>query len=243
MSGLASGIDAAAHRGALAAGSAPPIGVVGSGLDTVYPRGQERLWRDVASAGVLLSEAPLGGAPERWRFPARNRVIAALADVVVVVESHRRGGSLHTVDEADRRGVEVMAVPGSVRNPAAAGTNELLAEGVRRRAPPTTCSWRWDSPPWAGRRADRFRRTTGGCSGGGVAGDLDQVALRTGLGVAELAAALDRRRLRLGRRHGGWYGGWRRRTREALAGRCRPGGGGSLAWPPWPGTSTSSNGR
>src|SRR5690606_670101 len=99
VSGLASGIDAAAHRGALAAGGAPPIGVVGSGLDTVYPRGQERLWRDVAAAGVLLSEAPLGGAPERWRFPARNRVIAALADVVVVVESHRRGGSLHTVDE------------------------------------------------------------------------------------------------------------------------------------------------
>src|SRR5690606_11406094 len=102
---------------------------------TIRPRGQERLWRAVASAGVLLSEAPLGGAPERWRYPARNRVIAALADVVVVVESHRRGGSLHTVDEADRRGVEVMAVPGSVRNPAAAGTNELLAEGC-----PPACS-------------------------------------------------------------------------------------------------------
>ena len=114
------------------AASAPPIGVVGSGLDVVYPRGQAELWRAVAVTGVLLSEAPLGARPERWRFPARNRIIAALADLVVVVESHRPGGSLHTVDEADRRGIDVMAVPGSVRAPASAGTNGLLAEG---RAP------------------------------------------------------------------------------------------------------------
>jgi len=212
VSGLASGIDAAAHRGALAAGSAPPIGIVGSGLDTVYPRGQERLWRDVASAGVLLSEAPLGGAPERWRFPARNRVIAALADVVVVVESHRRGGSLHTVDEADRRGVEVMAVPGSVRNPAAAGTNELLAEGC-----PPACS---ADDVLVALGLTAARRSSGSDRRALPSPDdrrvldavgwqpvtLDQVALRTGLGVAELAAALDR----LAdsgwvARHGGWY--------------------------------------
>ena len=132
VSGLASGIDGAAHRGVLAADGAPPVGVVGSGLDVVYPRGQSSLWRAVAEVGVLISEAPLGAAPERWRFPARNRIIAALVDIVVVVESHRRGGSLHTVDEADRRGRDVLAVPGSIRNPAATGTNELLAEG---RAP------------------------------------------------------------------------------------------------------------
>jgi DNA processing protein len=136
VSGLATGIDAAAHRGALAAGVAPPIGVAGSGLDVVYPRGHGELWQAVVDAGVLLSETPLGVRPERWRFPARNRIIAALADLVVVIESHRRGGSLHTVDEADRRGVDVLAVPGSVRNPAAAGTNALLAEG---RAP-VTCA-------------------------------------------------------------------------------------------------------
>ena len=129
VSGLALGIDGAAHRGALAADAAPVVGVVGSGLDMVYPRGNRDLWDAVAASGTLISEAPLGAEPEGWRFPARNRLIAALADVVVVVESKRAGGSMHTVEEALRRGIGVMAVPGSVRNPAAAGTNLLLSEG------------------------------------------------------------------------------------------------------------------
>ena len=129
VSGLALGIDGAAHRGALAADSTPVVGVVGSGLDVVYPRGNRDLWDAVAAAGTLLGEAPLGAEPEGWRFPARNRLLAALADVVVVVESKRAGGSMHTVEEAIRREVAVMAVPGSVRNPAAAGTNLLLSEG------------------------------------------------------------------------------------------------------------------
>ena len=129
VSGLALGIDGAAHRGALAADGAPVVGVVGSGLDVVYPRGNRDLWDAVADAGTLLSEAPLGAEPEGWRFPARNRLLAALADVVVVVESKAAGGSMHTVEEAIRREVTVMAVPGSVRNPAAAGTNLLLSEG------------------------------------------------------------------------------------------------------------------
>ena len=129
VSGLALGIDGAAHRGALAADGAPVVGVVGSGLDVVYPRGNRDLWEAVGAAGTLLSEAPLGAQPEGWRFPARNRLLAALADVVVVVESKRSGGSMHTVEEAIRREVTVMAVPGSVRNPAAAGTNLLLSEG------------------------------------------------------------------------------------------------------------------
>ncbi len=78
---------------------------------------------------VILSEAPLGALPEKWRFPARNRIIAGLSDVVVVVESHVAGGSLHTVDEAAKRDIPVLAVPGSVRNPAAEGTNMLLRDG------------------------------------------------------------------------------------------------------------------
>ena len=129
VSGLALGIDGAAHRGALAADGAPVVGVVGSGLDVVYPRGNRDLWEAVSAAGTLLSEAPLGAEPEGWRFPARNRLLVALADVVVVVESKRTGGSMHTVEEAIRREVTVMAVPGSVRNPAAEGTNLLLSEG------------------------------------------------------------------------------------------------------------------
>ncbi|MCE2513356.1 MAG: DNA-protecting protein DprA [Acidimicrobiia bacterium] len=129
VSGLALGIDGAAHRGALAADGAPVVAVVGSGLDVVYPRGNRDLWEAVSAAGTLLSEAPLGAEPEGWRFPARNRLLTALADVVVVVESKRAGGSMHTVEEAIRREVTVMAVPGSVRNPAAEGTNLLLSEG------------------------------------------------------------------------------------------------------------------
>src|SRR5690606_29610205 len=94
VSGLALGIDGAAHLGALdasatgATGVAPPLGVVGTGLDVVYPPRHAELWERIARDGLLVSEVPLGGEPTRWRFPARNRIIAALADVVVVVESH-----------------------------------------------------------------------------------------------------------------------------------------------------------
>lgn len=146
VSGLALGIDGAAHSGALAAAGAgsgggrqagagavcavgPPVAVVGSGLDVVYPRRHARLWQQVADAGVVLSEAPMGARPEPWRFPARNRIIAALADVVVVVESRHRGGSRHTVDAAAARDRTVMAVPGPVRSPQSELPNALLAEG------------------------------------------------------------------------------------------------------------------
>ena len=130
VSGLALGIDGAAHRGALAAGpgSGGPVGVVAGGVDVTYPPSHAALFDQVAAAGVLVSEAPLGTPPERWRFPARNRIIAALADLVVVVESRERGGSMHTVDAAIERGRTVGAVPGPVRSPASAGTNALLAD-------------------------------------------------------------------------------------------------------------------
>jgi DNA processing protein len=131
VSGLALGIDGAAHEGALAAQpSAPPIAVVGSGLDVVYPSRHRQLWQRVRDSGLLLSEAPLGSPPDAWRFPLRNRIIAGLARVVVVVESHAAGGSMSTVRWAIERGVPVMAVPGSVRSPSSAGTNHLLSEGV-----------------------------------------------------------------------------------------------------------------
>jgi len=131
VSGLARGIDAAAHSGALAAGpgAAPPVAVVGTGLDVPYPRQNRALWEQVASEGAVLSEAALGTPAIPAVFPARNRIIAALADVVVVVESHRGGGSLYTADAAARRAIPVCAVPGSVLSPASAGTNELLVEG------------------------------------------------------------------------------------------------------------------
>lgn len=130
VSGLAIGIDGAAHEGALAAGAAPPVAVVGSGPDVVYPRRHRRLWERVVQAGSVVGEAPLGAFPAAHRFPLRNRIIAGLSDLVIVVESHAAGGSMHTVQSAIDRGVPVMAVPGSVRSPSSAGTNRLLAEGV-----------------------------------------------------------------------------------------------------------------
>lgn len=131
VSGLAKGIDGAAHRGVLKVpDGAPPVAVVANGLDTAYPKTNAELWRAVAARGVLLSEWPPGTTPEAFRFPLRNRIIAALSEVLVVVESRERGGSLITALAAIERGVDVMAVPGSPRNRAALGTNQLLRDGA-----------------------------------------------------------------------------------------------------------------
>ena len=107
-----------------------PIAVVGNGPDRAYPRVHAALWAEVCARGVLLSEWPPGTAPEPFRFPLRNRIIAALSEVLVVVESRERGGSLITAQAAIERSVDVMAVPGSVRNRAATGTNQLLRDGA-----------------------------------------------------------------------------------------------------------------
>ena len=131
VSGLARGIDGCAHRGALeTAGAGRPIAVVASGHDVVYPREHRDLWAGVAAQGLLLSEAPPGTPPEAYRFPLRNRVIAALSELVVVVESREQGGSLITVNEAIERNVPLMAVPGGVHNRAATGTNQLIRDGA-----------------------------------------------------------------------------------------------------------------
>ena len=129
VSGLALGIDGAAHSGALAVDGAPPIAVVGSGLDRIYPRAHGPLWRQVAQRGVVLTEYALGAPAAAWQFPARNRLIAALADVVVVVESQATGGAMGTAMEAARRGVPVLAVPGPVTAASSDGTNQLLFDG------------------------------------------------------------------------------------------------------------------
>jgi DNA processing protein len=129
VSGLARGIDGAAHRGALSAGSTPVLGIVGSGLDVIYPREHGDLWRDVAAHGVLLSEAPLGCRPEGHRFHQRNRLLAAAADAVVVVESAATGGSLGTAMHAREMERPLLVVPGGPWSAASAGTNELLRRG------------------------------------------------------------------------------------------------------------------
>lgn len=129
VSGLAIGIDGAAHEGVLAS-KGQPVGVVGSGLDVVYPRRHAPLWARVGSEGLLLSEAALGMSPEPWRFPERNRIIAGLSEFVIVVESGEAGGSQLTVEAAAARGLDVMAVPGPVGSAASAGTNRLLVDGA-----------------------------------------------------------------------------------------------------------------
>ncbi len=129
VSGLALGIDGAAHSGVIDAATAPPIAVVGSGLDRVYPRAHGALWRQVIECGVVISEYPLGAPAAAWQFPARNRLIATLADAVVVVESQHTGGAMGTAVEAARRGRVVMAVPGPVTSAGSDGTNQLLVDG------------------------------------------------------------------------------------------------------------------
>ncbi|MCU1501992.1 MAG: dprA [Ilumatobacteraceae bacterium] len=130
VSGLARGIDGCAHRGAAETGGpGRPIGVVASGLDVVYPREHRQLWEHVVATGLLVSEAAPGTSPEAFRFPLRNRIIAALAEVVVVVESREKGGSLITAAAAGERGIPVMAVPGALHSHASFGTNNLLREG------------------------------------------------------------------------------------------------------------------
>jgi DNA processing protein len=130
VSGLARGIDGCAHRAALAAGGRT-IAVLGAGLDRIYPPEHRGLAGEVAGCGALLTEFPLGLAPDKWHFPLRNRVISGLARGVVVVEAGERSGALITVDQALEQAREVFAVPGPVTSPASAGTNRLIKQGAK----------------------------------------------------------------------------------------------------------------
>lgn len=129
VSGLAFGIDACAHRGALDA-RGRTIAVLGCGPDTSYPAAHRALWRSIAETGAVISELPPGSTPWRWSFPARNRVMAALAGMTVVVEAAAKSGSLITADLAAELGRDLGGVPGPVTSRASAGPNELLAGGA-----------------------------------------------------------------------------------------------------------------
>jgi DNA processing protein len=219
VSGLALGIDGAAHEGACGAG-APPIGVVAGGLDVPYPSRHARLWGRVAEQGVIVSESPAGVRTEKWRFPVRNRLVAALSDVVVVVESRHFGGSRHTVSAATDRGVPVGAVPGSIRSPTSEGTNALLADGAfpvcstgdilvalsLKGAPMPTVRFTQDRhesprrPPRAGRERHVYDALSYD------AASLDQLALLTGLDFSALCGTLEGlAQAGLARDTGGWW--------------------------------------
>ncbi len=130
VSGLALGIDAAAHRGALAGGGVT-VAVMGTGVDVVYPPSHAALADEiVASGGALVSQFPDGSLPRRHNFPARNLTMAALADAVVVVEAAQASGALITAEAAIELGREVLAVPGSIFSPLSVGTHGLIRDGA-----------------------------------------------------------------------------------------------------------------
>lgn len=137
ISGMALGIDSAAHRGALSAprlrparSGAPTIAVLAGGADVVYPSSARSLHARILATGCAISEMPPGTRPRRWSFPARNRIIAALAQMTVVVQARERSGSLITADLAMQLGRSVGAVPGPVTRALSRGTNALLHDGA-----------------------------------------------------------------------------------------------------------------
>ncbi len=130
VSGLAAGVDGAAHAAALDAGGAT-IAVLGCGVDVVYPPRHRHLARDVAERGCLVSEFPPGAEPIGWHFPLRNRIISGLALAVVVVEASRKSGSLITARLAMEQGRDVLAVPGSVASGRYCGCHALIRDGAR----------------------------------------------------------------------------------------------------------------
>jgi DNA processing protein len=129
VSGLARGVDAEAHRGALDAGGTT-VAVLGCGIDRDYPAAHADLARRVADAGLVVSEYAPGVEPAPWRFPARNRIIAGLCAATAVVEARERSGALITADFALEEGREVLAVPGEITSSLSAGTNALLKLGA-----------------------------------------------------------------------------------------------------------------
>ncbi len=130
ISGLALGIDTEAHQGALA-GQGSTVAVLGCGLDVVYPRQNDELYRKIAEKGAVVSEYPLGTRPDGFRFPARNRIIAGLSQGVIVVEAARKSGSLITAQMALDCGREVFAVPGQVDSCKSEGAHWLLQQGAK----------------------------------------------------------------------------------------------------------------
>ena len=136
VSGLAKGIDAAAHRGALRAGGFTAA-ILGCGVDVVYPAENRRLYEDILATGVILSEYPPGTRPEGWHFPERNRIMSGLSLATVVVEADRDSGALITARAALEQGRDVFAVPGPIHAPQSRGCNELIRDGAGL----VTCGW------------------------------------------------------------------------------------------------------
>jgi DNA processing protein len=193
ISGLARGIDGAAHRGALRTGVT--AAVLGCGIDRDYPRAHGSLAAEIVASGLIVSEYAPGVEPAPWRFPARNRIVAGLADATVVVEARVRSGALITADLALEEGREVLAVPGEITSHLSAGSNALLRLGATPVtaaadvlealgvAPPT------DAPPDAPTGLSAAAEAVRALVADGAI-PFDEIARRTGLEVSVVSAAL-----------------------------------------------------
>lgn len=153
VSGLALGIDGAAHAGALDGGG-PTVAVLGSGAERSYPRSHRVLFGDIVERGLVVSEFLPGTPAHRYHFPRRNRVIAALARAVVVVEAREKSGALITVDHALDLGLDIYAVPGPIDSPTCVGSNALLDDGARPLLSVAELPRELAPPPAAAARAD-----------------------------------------------------------------------------------------
>jgi DNA processing protein len=182
VSGLARGIDAEAHRGALEAGGTT-VAVLGCGIDRDYPAAHAELARKVAAAGLVVAEYALGVEPAPWRFPARNRLVAGLCAATVVVEARERSGALITADLALEEGREVFAVPGEITSALSAGTNALLRLGAAplTGAADVLASFGIEPEPVSGERSPLLELLPAGA---------DELVRKTGLGADEIARAL-----------------------------------------------------
>jgi DNA processing protein len=181
VSGLARGVDAEAHRGALEADAAT-VAVLGCGIDRDYPAAHAQLARRIAETGLIVSEYAPGVEPAPWRFPARNRIVAGLCAAAVVVEARERSGALITADLALEEGREVFAVPGEIGSALSAGTNGLLKLGASPLTTPADvlASFGLEEParPVDGGLLDLLPATA------------DELVRKTGMTAAEVARVL-----------------------------------------------------
>lgn len=195
ISGMALGADAAAHRGALRAGET--VAVLGAGPERAYPRSAGSLYREVCERGLVISELPPNTPTFRWTFPARNRLMAALGEITIVIEAAERSGSLITAEMAADCGRIVGAVPGPVTSWRSAGTNALLADGAclirdARDAleailgPGAAPERRAGGPELSAAEEAVLDAIEGG------AGAADRIALLTGVGPGQVLAAVSR---------------------------------------------------
>jgi DNA processing protein len=197
VSGLALGIDAAAHRGALAT-AAGTVAVIGTGADRLYPARNEALARAIAEKGVVVSEFPLGTPPLASNFPRRNRIIAGLGLGCLVIEAALRSGSLITARLAAESGREVFAIPGSIHSPLSRGCHQLIRQGAKlvESAQDILEELRWEAIPAANATDDQAAAAEGPDDEhvlallGQTPCALDTLSVRSGLTPAELLAML-----------------------------------------------------